>query len=64
MNHKKLRRLYAEKRLGTPSWRAQAGARHPTPMVVLQGRTSDGPMDFVSDALTDAAGFQDPGGGR
>jgi putative transposase len=59
MNHKKLRRLYAEERLQV---RRRGGRKRAlgtrAPMVVLQGPNQRWSMDFVSDALTDGRRFR------
>jgi len=59
MNHKKLRRLYAEERLQV---RRRGGRKRAlgtrAPMVVPQGPNQRWSMDFVSDALTDGRRFR------
>jgi putative transposase len=59
MNHKKLRRLYAEERLQV---RPRGGRKRAlgtrAPMVVPQGPNQRWSMDFVSDALTDGRRFR------
>jgi putative transposase len=59
MNHKKLRRLYAEERLQV---RRRGGRKRAlgtrAPMAVPQGPNQRWSMDFVSDALTDGRRFR------
>ena len=59
MNHKKLRRLYAEERLQV---RRRGGRKRAlgtrAPMGVPQGANQRWSMDFVSDALTDGRRFR------
>jgi len=53
MNHKKLRRLYAEEKLQV---RKRGGRKRP---MVLPGRTNERwSLDFVSDAFTDGRRFR------
>jgi putative transposase len=57
MNHKKLRRLYAEERLQV---RRRGGRKRAlgtrAPMTLRQGPNQRWSVDFVSDTLTDGAG--------
>ncbi len=59
MNHKKLRRLYAEERLQV---RRRGGRKRAlgtrAPMAIPQGPNQRWSMDFVSDALTDGRRFR------
>ncbi len=59
MNHKKLRRLYAEERLQV---RRRGGRKRAlgsrTPMVIPQGPNQRWSLDFLSDALTDGRRFR------
>ena len=59
MNHKKLRRLYAEERLQV---RRRGGRKRAlgtrAPMALPQGPNQRWSMDFVSDALTDGRRFR------
>ncbi len=59
MNHKKLRRLYAEERLQV---RRRGGRKRAlgtrAPMVLPQGPNQRWSMDFVSDTLTDSRRFR------
>ena len=59
MNHKKLRRLYAEERLQV---RRRGGRKRAlgtrTPLAIPQGPNHRWPMDFLSDALSDGRRFR------
>jgi len=59
MNHKKLRRLYAEERLQV---RRRGGRKRAlgtrAPMTIPQGPNQRWSLDFVSDALTDSRRFR------
>lgn len=59
INHKKLRRLYAEERLQVHRRGGRKGALGTrAPLTLLQGPNQRWSLDFVSDTLTDSRRFR------